>query len=137
VFGSLHSTLSHAIPALLIQSSDVLRDSAARDAAMPNIRVVLLVWWTAGAKARGPKVVTCVKLRHVQQLVGRPSRFIVPVVRRELSEVGVYIMGRREREGTRRGRARQYIWDQRTCTVVYFLTIMTLFSAINPMLSKP
>ncbi|KAH9170124.1 MED14-domain-containing protein [Lactarius sanguifluus] len=51
VFGSLHSTLSHAIPALLIQSSDVLHDSAARDAAMPNIRV-------------GPKIVTC-------QLVGR------------------------------------------------------------------
>ncbi|KAI0273942.1 mediator complex subunit MED14-domain-containing protein [Russula aff. rugulosa BPL654] len=71
VFGSLHSTLSHAIPALLIQSSDVLRDSAARDAAMPNIRVVPLAWWTAGAKAKGPKVVTCVKLRHVQQLVGR------------------------------------------------------------------
>ncbi len=71
VFGPLHSTLSHAIPALLIQSSDVLRDSAARDAAMPNIRVVPLAWWTAGAKAKGPKVVTCVKLRHVQQLVGR------------------------------------------------------------------
>jgi len=71
VFGTLHSTLSHAIPALLIQSSDVLRDSAARDAAMPNIRVVPLAWWTAGAKAKGPKVVTCVKLRHVQQLVGR------------------------------------------------------------------
>ncbi|KAF8482456.1 MED14-domain-containing protein [Russula ochroleuca] len=71
VFGSLQSTLSHAIPALLIQSSDVLRDSAARDAAMSNIRVVPLAWWTAGAKAKGPKVVTCVKLRHVQQLVGR------------------------------------------------------------------
>ena len=71
MFGPLQSTLSHAIPALLIQSSDVLRDSAARDAAMPNIRVVPLAWWAAGAKAKGPKVVTCVKLRHVQQLVGR------------------------------------------------------------------
>ncbi|KAI0248188.1 mediator complex subunit MED14-domain-containing protein [Lactifluus subvellereus] len=67
----LHSTLSHAIPALLIQSSDVLCDSAARDAAMPNIRVVPLAWWAPGASAKGPKVVTCVKLRHVQQLVGR------------------------------------------------------------------
>jgi mediator of RNA polymerase II transcription subunit 14 len=67
----LHSTLSHAIPALLIQSSDVLGDSAARDAAMPNIRVVPLAWWAPGASAKGPKVVTCVKLRHVQQLVGR------------------------------------------------------------------
>ncbi|KAI9510089.1 mediator complex subunit MED14-domain-containing protein [Russula earlei] len=56
---------------LLIQSSDVLRDSAARDAAMPNIRVVPLAWWAPGAKVKGPKVITCVKLRHVQQLVGR------------------------------------------------------------------
>jgi hypothetical protein len=31
----------------------------------------------------------------------------------------------------------QYIWDQRTCTVVYFLTIMTSFSVINPILSEP
>jgi len=71
VFGPLQSTLSHAIPALLIQSSDVLRDSAACDAAMPNIRVVPLAWWAPGTKVKGPKVVTCVKLRHVQQLVGR------------------------------------------------------------------
>jgi len=70
-FGSLHSTLSHAIPALLIQSSDVLHDSVARDAAMPNIRVVPLAWWAPGANPKGPKVVTCVKLRHVQQLVGK------------------------------------------------------------------
>ncbi|KAI0292502.1 mediator complex subunit MED14-domain-containing protein [Multifurca ochricompacta] len=69
--GPLHSTLSHTIPALLIQSSDVLRNSAARDAAMPNIRVVPLAWWVPGASAKGPKVVTCVKLRHVQELVGR------------------------------------------------------------------
>jgi mediator of RNA polymerase II transcription subunit 14 len=74
VFGPLQSTLSHAIPALLIQSSDVLHDSAARDAAMPNIRVVPLTWWAPGAVARakgGLKGVTCVKLCHVQQLVGR------------------------------------------------------------------
>jgi hypothetical protein len=31
----------------------------------------------------------------------------------------------------------QYIWDQHTCTVVYFLTIMTSFSVINPILSEP
>jgi hypothetical protein len=61
----------------------------------------------------------------------------VLVVRRELSELGVYMMGRREREGTRRGRARQYIWDQRTSTVVYFLTIMTSRSASNLKLSEP
>jgi hypothetical protein len=113
LFGSLHSMLSYAIPALLIQSFDVLRDLAARNVPMPNICVVPLAWWTAGAKAKGPKVVMCVKLWHVQQLVGRqiatassqgvlrPSICIVPVVRRELPEVGVYMVGRREREGTR------------------------------------
>ncbi|KAI0258685.1 MED14-domain-containing protein [Gloeopeniophorella convolvens] len=69
VLVSLQSTVSHVIPALCIQSSDVLHDSAARDAAMPNIRVMPLAWWSSGGK--GPKVVTCVKLRHVQQLVGR------------------------------------------------------------------
>jgi mediator of RNA polymerase II transcription subunit 14 len=63
--------LSHAIPVLLIRSFDMLHDLAARDVPMPNIRVVPLAWWTAGAKAKGPKVVTCVKLQHVQQLVGR------------------------------------------------------------------
>ena len=71
MFGSLHSTLSHAIPALLIQSPDMLHDSAAHGAAMPNIRVVPSAWRTAGAKAKGPKVVTTVKLWHAQQLVGR------------------------------------------------------------------
>jgi len=44
VFGPLQSTLSHAIPVLLIQSSDILRDSVACDATMPNIRVVPLAW---------------------------------------------------------------------------------------------
>jgi len=38
---------------------------------MPNIRVVPLAWWAPGANSKGPKIVTCVKLRHVQQLVGR------------------------------------------------------------------
>jgi len=41
------------------------------DAVMPNICVVPLVWWAAGAKAKGLNVVTCVKLWHAQQLVGR------------------------------------------------------------------
>jgi mediator of RNA polymerase II transcription subunit 14 len=37
---------------------------------MPNIRVLPLEW-APGANTKGPKVVTYVKLRHVQQLVGR------------------------------------------------------------------
>jgi hypothetical protein len=55
---------------VLIQSLDVLPNSAARDAAMPNIRVVLHAWCMPCVKACSLKVVTCVKLRHVQQLIG-------------------------------------------------------------------
>ena len=47
-----YSMLSHAIPALLIQSSNVLCDSA-RDAVMLTIRVVPLAWWARERK--GPK----------------------------------------------------------------------------------
>lgn len=54
----LYSMLSHAIPALLIQSSNVLCDSA-RDAVMLTTRVVPLAWWARERK--GPKIMTCVK----------------------------------------------------------------------------
>jgi hypothetical protein len=42
VFDPLQSLLSHAIPALLIRLSYILRDLAAHDAAMPIICVVIL-----------------------------------------------------------------------------------------------
>ncbi|KAI0256324.1 hypothetical protein BJV78DRAFT_1151084 [Lactifluus subvellereus] len=59
--GPLHTRLSQAIPAL-IQSSDLLCNSAAYDAAILNIRVVPLAWWAPGVSAKGPKVVMRIKL---------------------------------------------------------------------------
>ncbi|THH13385.1 hypothetical protein EW146_g6822 [Bondarzewia mesenterica] len=70
----LHSALSHKIPALCVKSSDILSGSPAFEAAMPNIRVIPLSWWTASAPGSGerpPQVVTCVKLKYVQPPVGR------------------------------------------------------------------
>ncbi|GJE97389.1 Med14 domain-containing protein [Phanerochaete sordida] len=78
----LHSTLARAIPALCVQSSDILSGAPAAEAAMPNIRVIPLNWW-ADQKVQ---VVTCVKLKYVQQPVGkragsgaviRPSKRII------------------------------------------------------------
>ena len=69
-----HSSLSAAIPALCVQSSDILAGSQAFEAAMPNIRVIPLAWWSSSAARAGekpPQVVTCVKLKYVQQPVGR------------------------------------------------------------------
>ncbi|KAI0316938.1 mediator complex subunit MED14-domain-containing protein [Amylostereum chailletii] len=75
---SFGSSLSQTIPALCVQSSDILAGSQAFEAAMPNIRVLPLAWWAAPAAGepqgdgeRPPQVVTCVKLKYVQQPVGR------------------------------------------------------------------
>jgi len=67
----LQSMLLHTIPALLVQLSDILCNLVTCDATMSNIHVVPLGWWAPGAKAKGWKVMTCVKLQHVQQLVGQ------------------------------------------------------------------
>ncbi|EKM54002.1 uncharacterized protein PHACADRAFT_174499 [Phanerochaete carnosa HHB-10118-sp] len=78
----IHSTLARSIPALCVQSSDILSGAPAAEAAMPNIRVIPLNWW-ADQKVQ---VVTCVKLKYVQQPVGkragsgaviRPSKRII------------------------------------------------------------
>lgn len=42
----IHSSLARAIPALCVQSSDILSGAPAAEAAMPNIRVIPLNWWT-------------------------------------------------------------------------------------------
>lgn len=63
----LESSLSRSLPALCVQSSDILAGAPAAEAAMPNIRVMPLGWWTQ----RSAQVVTCVKLKHVQQPVGK------------------------------------------------------------------
>ncbi|KAH7889201.1 mediator complex subunit MED14-domain-containing protein [Phlebopus sp. FC_14] len=63
----IHSSIARAIPALCVQSSDILSGAPAAEAAMPNIRVIPLNWWSD----KKAQVVTCVKLKYVQQPVGK------------------------------------------------------------------
>ncbi|EPT02595.1 hypothetical protein FOMPIDRAFT_1035808 [Fomitopsis schrenkii] len=78
----LQSGLSRSVPLLCVQSSDILSGAPAAEAAMPNIRVIPLNWWNDEKQAQ---VVTCVKLKYVQQPVGkragsnviRPSKRII------------------------------------------------------------
>ncbi|KAI0745059.1 MED14-domain-containing protein [Earliella scabrosa] len=81
-FGNVQSSLARTIPALCVQSSDILSGAPAAEAAMPNIRVIPLNWWSND----DAKVVTCVKLKYVQQPIGkrasgstviRPSKRII------------------------------------------------------------
>lgn len=81
-FGTVQSPLARTIPALCVQSSDILSGVPAAEAAMPNIRVIPLHWWSN----QDVKVVTCVKLKYVQQPIGnrasgstviRPSKRII------------------------------------------------------------
>ncbi|KAI0940563.1 hypothetical protein AcW1_003726 [Taiwanofungus camphoratus] len=65
----LHSSLARSIPAFCVQSSDILSGAPAAEAAMPNIRVIPLNWWSEDQA----QVVTCVKLKYVQQPVGKKA----------------------------------------------------------------
>ncbi|OSD01314.1 MED14-domain-containing protein [Trametes coccinea BRFM310] len=78
----IQSSLARSIPALCVLSSDILSGAPAAEAAMPNIRVIPLNWWSSDQA----KVVTCVKLKYVQQPIGkrasgttviRPSKRII------------------------------------------------------------
>ncbi|KAL6308200.1 MED14-domain-containing protein [Sparassis latifolia] len=78
----VQSLLARSIPALCVQSSDILSGAPAAEAAMPNIRVMPLNWWSE----QRAQVITCVKLKYVQQPVGkragsssviRPSKSII------------------------------------------------------------
>lgn len=80
--GHLQSSIARSIPALCVQSLDLLQGAPAAEAAMPNIRVIPLNWWSE----QQAQVVTCVKLKYVQQPVGkragssnviRPSKRII------------------------------------------------------------
>lgn len=93
------SSLARSVPALCVQSSDILSGAPAAEAAMPNIRVIPLNWWSDKKAQVGnapnlcvlkfifssTKVVTCVKLKYVQQPMGkragtsiiRPSKRII------------------------------------------------------------
>ncbi|KIJ40950.1 hypothetical protein M422DRAFT_32064 [Sphaerobolus stellatus SS14] len=65
--GWVHSTLASSVPVLCVQSKDILQGVPAAEAAMPNIRIVPINWWTE----RKCQVVTCVKLKYVQPPVGK------------------------------------------------------------------
>jgi mediator of RNA polymerase II transcription subunit 14 len=65
----VHSSLARSVPSLCVQASDILSGAPAAEAAMPNIRVIPLNWWSE----QKPQVVTCVKLKYVQQPIGKQA----------------------------------------------------------------
>ena len=42
----MQSSLAHSVPALCVQSKHILSGAPAAEAAMPNIRVIPLNWWS-------------------------------------------------------------------------------------------
>jgi len=42
----IQSTFARSVPALCVQSKDILSGAPAAEAAMPNIRVIPLNWWS-------------------------------------------------------------------------------------------
>ncbi|KAI0072724.1 MED14-domain-containing protein [Panus rudis PR-1116 ss-1] len=73
----LQSSLTHSIPLFCVQSSDILSGAPAKEAAMSNIRVIPLHWWAD----RQVQVVTCVKLKYVQQPVGKRASSSSSIIR--------------------------------------------------------
>jgi len=67
--GFIQSSIARYIPALCVQSKDILAGAPAAEAAMPNIRVIPLNWWSE----KNAHVVTCVKLKYVQQPLGKSA----------------------------------------------------------------
>ncbi|KAF5388784.1 hypothetical protein D9757_005677 [Collybiopsis confluens] len=65
----IQSSLARSVPGLCVQSSDILSGAPAAEAAMPNIRVIPLNWWSE----KNAQVVTCVKLKYVQQPMGKSA----------------------------------------------------------------
>ena len=84
----MQSSLARSVPALCVQSKHILSGAPAAEAAMPNIRVIPLNWWS-DEKAQVNfyfflvlrlykwheiwQVVTCVKLKYVQQPMGKTA----------------------------------------------------------------
>ncbi|KAF8532543.1 mediator complex subunit MED14-domain-containing protein [Gautieria morchelliformis] len=73
----IHSSLASSVPVLCVQSKDILSGVPAAEAAMPNIRVVPINWWSE----RKCQVVTCVKLKYVQPPVGKTAGMGSTVIR--------------------------------------------------------
>ncbi|KAJ6497836.1 mediator complex subunit MED14-domain-containing protein [Mycena sanguinolenta] len=65
----IQSSLARSVPALCVESKDILSGAPAAEAAMPNIRVIPLNWWSD----KNAQVVTCVKLKYVQQPMGKTA----------------------------------------------------------------
>ncbi|KAJ6495613.1 mediator complex subunit MED14-domain-containing protein [Mycena vitilis] len=65
----IQSSLARSVPALCVQSEHILSGAPAAEAAMPNIRVIPLNWWSD----KNAQVVTCVKLKYVQQPMGKTA----------------------------------------------------------------
>ncbi|KAF9453911.1 MED14-domain-containing protein [Macrolepiota fuliginosa MF-IS2] len=65
----VQSSLARSVPGICVQSQDILSGVPAAEAAMPNIRVVPLRWWSE----QNAQVVTCVKLKYVQQPMGKTA----------------------------------------------------------------
>ncbi|ESK91030.1 hypothetical protein Moror_16335 [Moniliophthora roreri MCA 2997] len=65
----IQSSLARSVPALCVQSKHILEGAPAAEAAMPNIRVIPLNWWSE----KNAQVVTCVKLKYVQQPMGKTA----------------------------------------------------------------
>ena len=74
---ALRSTLARSVPGLCVQATDILAGAPAAEAAMPNIRVIPLNWWST----KKSQVVTCVKLKYVQQPVGKRAAAANSVIR--------------------------------------------------------
>jgi len=45
----IQSSLARSVPSLCVQSTDILSGAPAAEAAMPNIRVIPLNWWSEKA----------------------------------------------------------------------------------------
>ncbi|KAF9268802.1 MED14-domain-containing protein [Marasmius fiardii PR-910] len=65
----IQSSLARSVPALCVQSKHILSGAPAAEAAMPNIRVIPLNWWSE----KNAQVATCVKLKYVQQPMGKTA----------------------------------------------------------------
>ncbi|KAF8070340.1 mediator complex subunit MED14-domain-containing protein [Lyophyllum atratum] len=65
----IQSSLARSVPALCVQSEHILSGAPAAEAAMPNIRVIPLNWWSE----MNAQVVTSVKLKYVQQPMGKTA----------------------------------------------------------------
>ncbi|KAJ3526719.1 hypothetical protein NMY22_g10058 [Coprinellus aureogranulatus] len=69
----IQSSLARSVPALCVQATQILAGAPAAEAAMPNVRVIPLNWWSE----ESAQVVTCVKLKYVQQPLGKRAGSII------------------------------------------------------------